>query len=289
MITNFIPELWAAQLLVAARKDLVYGQPRVINRDYQGIIGQKGDTVRIVGLGDVTISDYTKGTDMAAPQQLLDTATELKITQQKSFALALEDLDTAQAAGAFAPAARDQASYRLSDTRDAYVASLYTDASADNLIGSDSSPQVPDAVQDGGSNNIFNLIEDCAVALSESNVPKTGRWMIVPPWVSGLLAKDMKLAGASAQAVGAPAVLNGFVARIAGFDILESNNVPNTTSTLYKVMFGTDRAITFADQIVKVETIRDPDQFRDILRGLDVYGAKVVRPDYLGVMTLSPS
>lgn len=287
MISNFIPELWEANLLLQARKNLVYGQPGIINRNYQGSIGQKGDTLHIVGIGAVTISDYTKGTDMAAPQQLSDADTELKITEQKSFSIALEDLDKAQAAGNFEGAARDEAGYALADTRDSFIASFYADASASNLNGSDGSPVVPDALQDGGSNNIFNVIEDCATLLSDSKVPRVGRFMIVPPWVSAMLTKDLKLAGAAAAQVGAPGVLNGFVTRIAGFDILESLNVPNTAGAKYKVLFGTNQAITFADQIVKVEAIRDPDQFRDIVRGLDVYGAKVVRPDFLGVMTMS--
>jgi hypothetical protein len=288
MISNFIPKLWEAKLIVGTRKDLVYGQNNVINRNYQGTIGQKGDTVHITAIGDITVSDYVKGTDMAAPQQLSDADTELKITQQKSFNFAVEDLDVAQAAGNFDSDARSKAQYKLGDARDEYIASLYTDASASNLYGSDASPIVPDFVQDGGSNNIFNVIEDCNVLLNDSHIPKAGRFMIVPSWVGGMLAKDLKLSGALAAAgMGGQAVLNGFITRIAGFDILESPNVPNTAGTLYKVIFGTSQAMTFADQIVKVEAIRDPDQFRDVVRGLDVYGAKVVEPDYLGCMTMS--
>lgn len=287
MIDKFIPELWEAQLLLAARKDLVYGQPGVINRNYQGTIGQKGDTLHITGIGAITISDYTKGTDMAAPQQLTDAETVLTISQQKAFAFAVEDLDVAQAAGDFEAAARSEAGYALGDTRDQYIAGLYTQASASNANGSDASAVVPDAVQDGGANNIFNEIEDCGTLLNDSKVPKQGRFMIVPPWVSAMISKDLKLSGAAAGPIAGGAILNGFVTRIAGFDILESLNVPNTAGTLYKVLFGTNQAITFADQIVKVEAIRDPDQFRDVVRGLDVYGAKVVRPDFLGVMTMS--
>lgn len=287
MIDKFIPELWAANLLMGARKNLVYGQLGVINKNYQGIIGQKGDTVHIVGIGNVTIEDYTKGSNMADPQQLTDTDTVLTITEQKAFSLALEDLDTSQANGAIEGPAREQAGYALADTRDQFIASFYTDASASNLKGTDAVPIVPDAVQDGGDNNIFNVIEDCGTLLNESNVPKAGRFMIIPPWVSAMISKDLKLSGAAAGQIAGGAILNGFVTRIAGFDILESNNVPNTAGAKYKVLFGTSQALTFADQIVKVEKIRDPDQFRDVVRGLDVYGAKVVQPAYLGCMTMS--
>ena len=287
MIVNFIPELWAANLLVGARKNLVYGQPGVINRNYQGLIGQKGDTLHITGIGSVTIGNYTKGVDMGAAQQLTDADTELKITEQKDFQIAIEDLDVKQAAGNFEAVARDQAAYALADTRDQFIAGFYTGASASNINGTDAVPIVPDAVQDGGANNIYNVIEDCATLLSDSHVPKVGRFMVIPPWVSAMIAKDLKLGGAPAATLGSQAVLNGFVARIAGFDLLESSNVPNTNGAKYKILFGTNQAITFADQIVAVEDIRDPKQFRDIIRGLDVYGAKVAQPDYLGCMTMS--
>jgi len=287
MIVNFIPELWAANLLIGARKNLVYGQPGVINKNYQGLIGQKGDTLHITGIGTVSIGNYTKGQDMAAPAQLTDADTELKITEQKSFSIAIEDLDVAQAMGNFESVARDQAAYALADTRDQFIAGFYTGASAANLNGTDAVPIVPDAAQDGGSNNIFNVIEDCGTLLTESNVPKAGRFMVIPPWVSAMISKDLKLGGAPAATLGNQALMNGFVTRIAGFDILESNNVPNTGGAKYKIMFGSSQAITFADQIVKTEKIRDPDQFRDVIRGLDVYGAKVAQPDYLGCMTMS--
>lgn len=289
MISNFIPKLWEAKLIVGTRKTLVYGQLGVINRNYQGTISQKGDTVHITSIGDITIDDYTKGQDMAAAQDLTDADTELKITQQKSFQFAVEDLDKAQAAGNFESEARDKAQYRLADTRDQFIASLYTDASGNNLNGSDADPVVPNTTQ-GNAENIFNLIADCGRLLSDSDVPKAGRFMIVPPWVAAIITKDLKVSfGAAGTPIVQGVILNGFVGRIAGFDVLESSNVPNTNGALYKILFGTNQALTFADQIVKVEALRDPNQFRDKVRGLDVYGAKVVEPDYLGCMTASES
>ncbi len=286
-ITNFIGELWAAQLLQGTRKNLVYSA--ISNSNYQGVVNQKGDVVHINSIADITISDYTKGSDMSEPQSLTDADTELRITQQKSFAFAVEDLDVAQAAGNFDSTARSKAEYALADTRDQYIASLYTDASGDNLNGSDASPVTPNLTQ-GDASNIFNVIADCGRMLTDSAVPKQGRIMIVPPWFATMIAKDLKVSvGAASLPAASDSVLNGYIGHVAGFDILESQNTPNTSGTLYKVLFGTNQAITFADSIRKVEAIRDPDQFRDIVRGLDVYGAKVVEPDYLGVLTCNSS
>jgi hypothetical protein len=61
--------------------------------------------------------------------------------------------------------------------------------------------------------------------------------------------------------------------------------VPNVAGAKYKILFGTSEAISFADQIAMVESIRHQKQFADIVRGHNLYGAKVVQPDYLGVMT----
>jgi len=287
MINSFIPELWEANLLIGARKALVYGQPGVINRNYEGQFAQKGDTVHITGIGPVTVGDYVKGSDMGAPEQLSDAEATLTISQQKYFNFAVEDLDRAQAAGNFEGQARDEAMYALADARDQYIAGLWNEASAQNRLGTTAAAIVP-VLTAAAVLNIFNVLIDCATLLTNSKVPTEGRFIIIPPWIEAMITKEFHMSGASAPGLGTQAAMNGFIGRVAGFDVLVSHNVPRATATtLYRCIFGSSKAITFADQINKVEAIRDPDQFRDVIRGLDVYGAKVVQPDYLGVLTAS--
>src|SRR4051812_20408145 len=95
-IANAIPQVWAAAILRALDTLLVYGSPTVINRDYEGEIADAGDTVNIVTVGDVTISNYVKDTDMAGPEALVDAALKLVIDQQKSFNFAVDNIDAAQ-------------------------------------------------------------------------------------------------------------------------------------------------------------------------------------------------
>jgi len=124
--------------------------------------------------------------------------------------------------------------------------------------------------------------------LTNSRVPTEGRWMIVPPWFYGMLLKEDRFV--SAEKAGTAAGLrNGQVGQAAGFTILQSHNVPNTAGEDYKVMFGTSRAITFANQIAKIEGYRVEKRFADAVKGLNVYGAKVVRPEALGVLTCQPT
>lgn len=279
-LTNFIPEIWAGDVLQALQKAMVYGS--LVNRDYEGEIAVVGDTVRITSLAAVTIGDYTKNTDMTDPQQLTDAQAVMEITQAKYFNFQLDDVDERQGLKVIA-AGMDEAAYALKDATDQYVASLYTDAAAANLIGSDTTPKVPNNTA-GDAQNVYNLIVDCGVVLDEQNVASDGRWMVVPPWFYGRLQKEDRFVEADKSGT-TTALRSGQVGDIAGFTIFKSNNVPNTTATKYKILFGNNRAITFADQINKVEQYRMEKRFATGYKGLHLYGAKVVRAACLGVLT----
>lgn len=284
MVSAFIPEFWASIVLDFARKNLVFAQPNVVNNKWSGEISQRGDTVHIIGVGDVDIIDYTDGTDMADASAPTDAETLLEITEDKAFRFLITDKQKKQAAGEFMSPMMQKAGYRMKDAIDQFVASLYTDASSANLVGSDASPKTP-VTTAGDASNVFNLMVDCGRKLSDSLVPTNGRWMIIPPAMEALVVKELHQSGSSAPALGTSATMTGRIGNLAGFDILVSHNVPNTSGTKYKVMFGTSEAIGFADQMGIVETIRHQKQFADIVRGHNLYGAKVVQPDYLGVMT----
>jgi N4-gp56 family major capsid protein len=282
-LTNFIGPFWAQEVQRQLEKYLVFAQVGIVNRDYEGTISGAGDTVKINGIGPVTVKTYTKNTDIDAPETLTDAQTTLLINQQDYFNFQVDDVDKAQMQPKIMAAAMEEASYALRDGVDEYIASLYTDAAAANLIGSDGTPKVPNNTA-GDAQNAYNLIVDCAVALTNSRVPTEGRWMIVPPWFYGKLLKEDNFIDAS-KAGTTDGLRNGQVGKAAGFNILQSHNVPNTTGTKYKIMFGTSRAISFANQILKVEAYRVEKRFADAVKGLDVYGAKVVRPEALGVLT----
>ena len=310
-IINFIPEFWSSILLERLRKALVFGQEGIINKDYEGDV-RRGSAVRITSIGEVDVNTYVPDVDMADPQILSDNQLKLNIDQFDSFNFGLDDVQAKRAAGGIIPLAMSRAAYRLKDKADQFIAGLYTDASADNLIGTDAAPKVPNATA-GDAQNIFNLISQATRVLDDSYVPSDGRFMIVPPFVAKILAQDLKGSpafayqgvmtqvaegglggetnGANMGIVGSnPAPSNGFVAEIDGFRLYKSPNVNNAVTggkTVYHVLFGDSQAITYADQIDQTENIRHPKQFKDIIRGLHVYGGKVVRPQCLGCMCVS--
>lgn len=282
-INNFIPTVWSAALLENLRKSLVYGQSYVINRDYEGDISAYGDTVKINNIGEVTVGDYTKNTDMGAPETLTDATRSLTINQAKFFNFQIDDVDSAQQNPKIMQGAMAEAAYGLKKAADTYIASLYTEIAAGNTIGSDVSPIVPATASEA-----YEYLVDMSVKLDEADCPEEGRWVVVPAWYYGLLLKDDRFVATGAT--GAEATLmNGVVGEAAGFRVLKSNQVPNTAGTKYKIIAGYPGAWSYAEQINDVEAYRPEQRFADAIKGLHLYGAKVVRTTGLCLMTASKS
>ena len=283
-LNNFIGEVWSARLLANLNKALVYAQPTVCNRDYTGDIKNLGDTCHINGIAPVTARPYTKNVAIAEPDTLSDAATTLVINQANYTNFEVDDVDKAQGAVSVMDGAMAESAYALGDLADQYVAGIMEDAvAAGNKIGTDESPIVPGTT---AGTTVYDYLVDLSVALNESNCPKFNRWVILPPWMVGKLVKDDRFSNISSSG-SSEALRNGIVTRVAGFDVLESNNVPNTDGELYKVIAGYSGAVTFAEQINQVEAYRPEDAFSDAVKALHLFGAKVTRPSALGMITAS--
>lgn len=276
-ITNFIPEIWSAQLQTSLKKALVYGG--VCNRNYQGSIANGGDTVRITSISRPTIAAYTKNSTSITPENLTDAARSLLIDQAKYFAFEVDDIDLAQSAagGALLAEAAQEAAYALADTADQYIAGLFGDLDTDNEIGTVAITTSALAV-DG--------LADLMVKLDNKNVPRGNRWAIVPPWYHGLLVQSTSFLSL-ADSGSSDALRNGQVGKAFGFDILVSNNCVNVTGDDWRVVAGYSGAITFAEAINKVEGYRPESAFSDAIKGLHLYGAKITRPDGLASLVAS--
>jgi N4-gp56 family major capsid protein len=273
-IANFIPAIWSARLLDNLNNYHVYGQLAVVNKDYEGEVSDMGDTVKINSIGAVTISPYTKNQEIVAAEALSTNLTTLTIDQGHTFNFFVDDVEKAQAAGNPIDAAMGEAGSGLSDKADVFIAGLNTGAAVANLIGNDTTPKT-DVTKDSA----YDYIVDLGTKLDESNIPSLGRYCIVPPWFFGLLQKD-------ARFTKDPNVLyNGYIGDVAGMRVFKSNNVPNTTGAKYKIIAGYPGAITFVEQIIKVEAYRPEKRFADGVKGLYVFGAKLIRPTGIAVLT----
>src|ERR1044071_6839783 len=136
-IVQFIPEIWAAELLESLKKSLVYGQVGVINRNYEGEIRDQGDTVRITSISRPSIKTYVPNNTTIVPERLTDAQRSLLIDQAKYFSFSIDDVDKRQArnGGALMTEAAKESAYGLRDVADQYIASLYTGVQAANNLG----------------------------------------------------------------------------------------------------------------------------------------------------------
>lgn len=271
-ISSFIPQIWDARLLNALDKSHVFAN--VVNRDYEGDIKQQGDTVKINTIGAVTIGDYTKNTDFTSgPETLATTAQSLTIDQAKYFNFQVDDVDAAQAAGDVMDKAMERAAYGLNDAADAYLAKQL----ADSITAGNGNLVAADAVALTAANVYENVVK-MKLLLDKANVPTVGRWLVAPPEMIALILQDdrfVKTGGSMAEDV----LQSGVVARAAGFDIYMSNNCFSKTATgttTFTVTAGDEGACTYAEQIVSTEAYRPEKRFADAVKGLHVYGAKVV-------------
>ena len=275
MSLTFIPTVWAARLLTALEKSLVYGQSIVCNRDYEGEIREAGNTVKVASIGDVTIDDYTKDTNISDPEILTDSEQLLEIDQQKYFNFFVDSVDRAQQNVNVLDEAMRRAGYKLNDAADSYIAGIMDAAvPADNKIGTVGTPKVPT------KDDAYEYLVDLGTLLDEGNAPIAGRFCVVPAWFHGLLLKDERFVR-SGTAIGDDRLRNGEVGEAAGFTILKSNNVPNTTATKYKIIAGHNIATSYAEQVLDVKAYEPEKRFGDAVKGLHVYGAKVLRPTCL--------
>lgn len=305
-LNNFIPQLWSDTMLKSLRKNLVFGA--LFNDDYQGQISQMGDTVRINAIGNITVSNYTKDTDLAAAQTLTDAQTMLVISQAKYYNFEIDDVDMAQAHPEVMTEAMSWAGYQIALAMDVYFAGFYTDALSANSIGTSSSfttPTVPTSTSTGigSGTTLFDYLVVLNQYLTQQAVPKIGRWCIVPPWGTTYLFQDPRFTSFNTDA-GRQAILSGkldasagqaseaYIGRVFGMDVYESLNAPNlggtagTSGSQDVFLAGHSMALTKAIGLAKTEAYRPPLRFADAVKGLALYGAKTVRPYALAVAYL---
>lgn len=273
-VTNFVPAVWSKEILFGLRRNTVWTQAGVANRRYEGEISGAGDRVYINGVGAVTIGTYTPGTDIADPEALTSTRKTLTIDQMKYFNFEVDDVDRRQANADLLSAGVQEAVYGLRKVSETYVASVaVAGASSTNALGSTGTP-----IDVGDAGKAFEALVDLGTKLDEADVPAEGRWVIAGPSLANLLTKDQRYADAGARDV----LNNGFAGEVAGFTVLKSNYAPTG-----KAVAGFGEALAFAEQIPAetVELYRPEKAFSSAIKGLHLYGATVVRPEGLAVLT----
>ena len=287
----FLPSIYSKKVLNFFRKSSVV--EAITNTDYSGEISAYGDSVKIIKEPVISISDYTRGSDTTATK-LTDQELTMVVDSAKAFKFIVDDIETKMSHVNFKEVASSSAAYALKDAFDAAViANMFSGLSAsapDHVLGADSATPLAANVYDGaGSVDIgltsetdpLNLMARMARLLDEQNVPEEGRWFVAgPDFYEQLGQSSSKLLSVDFNA-GQGSIRNGLVSsgKLRGFDMYKSNNIAATSNATGKVLAGHISSTATAQTIISTEVLRDPSSFGDIVRGLHVYGSKVLRPE----------
>lgn len=263
--TNFKPIVWSQHIQTELNRNAVLQED--CNTEFEGE-AKRGQKVKILGVSRPTVGDYT-GENIGAPEDVADSAQFLEITQAKYFNFGVDDVDKAQSIEGLMPALLEESAAALAKERDTFIGTLATEAgkiSESTLI--DSADSAKDALDDA-----FVWLWEQGVNLGDEAV------INVTPWFYNLL-KD-KLTAVYTDNV--ELVKKGIVGMYNGAMVKISTNLYNDGTDDY-LMVRTKKAIAFAGQINETEAYRPEQLFKDAVKGLDTYGAKVVRPNELYVI-----
>jgi len=290
--SKFIPTVWSGKLVEKFYTATVFGA--IANTDYEGEISDYGDQVIIRTTPAMTITDYQVGAKLAY-ETPTSANTTLDINKGKYFAFALDDVHAMQSDINLMDDWSEDASEQMKIAVDSDVlTNIIADVTAVTNKGTTAGKISADInLGDIGTNgsaavqitaiNILDYIVDLGLVLDEQNVPETGRWLVIPAWMVSMVKKS-DLKDASLAGDGTSILRNGLIGMIDRFEIYLSNNIVGITegtATIYKPIAGHKAGLTFAAQMTKMETLPNPDSFGQLVRGLNVYGYKVVEGDYL--------
>ena len=290
----FLPKIYSKKVLNFFRKASVV--EAITNTDYAGEISSYGDSVRIIKEPVISVSDYTRGSDTTATK-LTDAEVQLVVDSAKAFKFIVDDIETKMSHVNFKEVASSSAAYALRDSFDAAViATMFSGVSSsspDHVLGSDSATDLAAGTFDGTGNldigfaasehDPIDVMARMARLLDEQNVPEEGRWFVAGPDFYEVLGQaSSKLLSVDFNA-GQGSIRNGLVSsgKLRGFDMYKSNNIASTSNAAGKCLAGHISSTATAQTIVSTEVLRDPSSFGDIVRGLHVYGAKVLRGEAL--------
>ena len=253
-VTNFIQTIWSKKI----QDDLELKCKLVDNctRDYEGDC-KYAQSVKILGVGEPTISDYDGSQDIVY-EEMTDKGQMLTIDQAKSFGFLVDDVNQAQSVPGLPEKYQAKAVHGLAVARDSYVASL--------IKGATNVTTATNLTQDA----VKQAIDDAIVALRERDFDEEGVIEISPAVYNVFKNCLITLSTNNPEYI-----KKGIVGVYDDFNVVMSNNMAKDTSHVYCDVRG-KKAIAFAGQINEVEALRHPFRFKDIIRGLDTFGSKVI-------------
>jgi hypothetical protein len=286
---NFIPEIWSGKLIENFYDATVLAA--ISNTDYEGEIRRMGDTVNIRTQPNITIRDYVKGQNLVV-ENPDKPKIQLLIDKGEYFSCVEDDVDRIQSDVNLMDMWSKDASEQMKIKIDQRVLTdMLPDVAADNRgatagaksaafnLGTAGAPLVVTKDGAGGTTAVTDLIVDMGTVLDEANCPESDRFLVIPARMAGIIKKS-ELKDASLTGDGTSVVRNGRLGMIDRFTIYVSHNL-NAANGNTSIIAGHKMGFTFASQMTEMETLRAQSTFGNIVRGLQVYGYKVVKPEAL--------
>lgn len=273
--------MWSARILDNLNDKHVY--VKCANTDYEGEIRGVGDTVKIFTVGRPTISTYTKNSWTSVTPEVVDMADQsLTITESKYFAQGFDDVDRALTKGDMFARSMKEASDALAETADNFMATTIAAG-----VPTGTTNTLTARTIGGNNDDAYETLVDLGVMLDQTNTPESGRWIVVPPWFIGELLKDPRFVSFG-TGENLTRAMQGVIKMLSGFDIHKSNNVP-VSGSAYTLLAGYKGAISYAEALPpgQPEAYRIEQGFGDAVKGLHLYGAKVLRPSNLAAVAVT--
>ena len=290
----FLPSVYSKKVMNFFRKASVV--EAITNTDYAGEISSFGDSVKIIKEPVISVSDYTRNSD-TTETRLTDQEITLVVDSAKAFKFIVDDIETNMSHVNFKEVASSSAAYALKDSYDAAVlATMFAGCSAsspNHILGSDNATDLAAGTFDGTGNldigfdsnehDPIDIMGRMARLLDEQNVPEEGRWFVAGPDFYEVLGQSSSKLLSVDYNGGQGSIRNGLVSsgKLRGFNMYKSNNIASPSNAAGKVLAGHMSSTATANTILSTEVLRDPTSFGDIVRGLHVYGAKVLRDEAL--------
>lgn len=258
-ITNFKPTIWSAALL--ERFNTANILIPALNHQYEGEL-RAGNTVKITAVNTPTIVDYAAASRVITPAAMTDTTQSLVIDQEKAFSFIVDDIDRVQSAGSFEPVTRDAGAALSEDAEAVVIAAL----KANGTSAGTAAITTADLAYAAAVTIRTNLVK--------ANVPSSNRVLAVSPeFAALLLGSASKLT--SFDPAGDAALRNGVIGKLLGFTVVEHPQLTHTSNRPCAIGFHAP-SVAYVGQIEKVEAGRMETKFADYIRGLNVFGIKVL-------------
>ena len=283
---NFIPTIWNEQIDRKLERLCVFVED--CNRKYEGKVKEKGESIKILGVGKPTVRSIAKSArnnDIEAAEEIEDTSIMMQINQIRYFNYKIGDIDKAQAISGVMEALQEETSEGLANEVDTYVANLAKKDEAVKLYAT--APKVVSGTAGEGEVNVLDALDLAAQKLYENDVKQNTKIVAtVTPRFFTKFRKDY----ASKDTDNSAILKNGKVAMYGNLTIKMSNNVAKATTTTNGdtdlIQVKTQRAIAFAKPLTHTEAYRPEKGFADAVKGFILFDAKIVRPKEMFILNV---